>query len=51
MEDFLAVGRWLIDYFIQLWNFLGTAGFLGFAVIGMFVLRKIAYLFKKVLTI
>ena len=48
MEDFLLVGRWLISTFQDLWEFFGAAGFLGFAIIGFVVLRKLIYLFKKI---
>lgn len=47
MNDFLLVGRWLLNLFSQLWTFLGTAGFLGFAVIGFVILRKLVSLFRK----
>lgn len=47
MNDFLLVGRWLLNLFSQLWTFFGTAGFLGFAVIGFVILRKLVSLFKK----
>ena len=47
MDDFLLVGRWLLNLFYQLWQFLGTAGFLGFAVIGFVILRKLVSLFRK----
>lgn len=49
VNDFILVGEWLLDIFVRLWNFLGTAGFLGFAVIGFVVLRKVVDLFKKVI--
>ena len=49
MEDFTAVVAWLVQVTKQLWTFLGTAGFLGFAVIGLFVLKRIALLFKKII--
>ena len=49
MEDFLLVGRWLIAFFKKLWEFLGTAGFLGFAFIGLFILRKLVSLFRKLI--
>lgn len=49
MEEFLQVGRWLIALFRQLWEFLGTAGFIGFAVIGLFILKKLVSLFRKLI--
>lgn len=49
MEDFLLVGRWLIYMFGEIWEFLGTAGFLGFAFIGLTVLKKIVSLFRKLI--
>ena len=49
MEEFAQVVTWLVQVTKQFWTFLGTAGFLGFAVIGLFVLKKIAYLFKKII--
>lgn len=49
-EDLLIIGRWLIQFVKQLWNFLGTAHFLGFAFIGMFVLRKICSALKSLLS-
>lgn len=49
MEDFLLVGRWLLNFFSELWSFLGVAGFLGFAVIGFVILKKLIYLFKKII--
>lgn len=48
VEDFIIVGEWLIDIFIRLWSFFGTAGFLGFGIIGFVVIRKLVYLFKKI---
>lgn len=51
MEEFSQVVSWLIQTSTALWSFLGTAGFLGFAVIGLVILKKVAQLFKKLLTI
>lgn len=47
MADFLLVGRWLIEYFRKLWTFLGAAGFLGFAFIGLAIIKKLVSLFRK----
>ena len=49
-EDLLLIGRWLIDYIVKLWQFLGAAHFLGFAVIGIFVIRKICGVFRALLS-
>ena len=48
MEEFLIVGRWLLNIFKLLWEFFGAAGFLGFGVIGFVVLKKLVYLFRKI---
>ena len=49
MDAFVEVGAWLIQLFEKIWMFLGTAGFLGFAFIGLFVIRKLVSLFKKLI--
>ncbi len=51
MQDFALVIDWLLSLFVAVWDFLGTAGFLGFAVIGLFVIKKVAQLFKSLLAL
>lgn len=49
VNDFVKVGEWLIDIFVRLWSFFGAAGFLGFAVIGFVIIKKVVNLFKKII--
>lgn len=49
VDDFLVVGRWLLQSLSSFWTALGSWHFLGFAVIFFPILRKLIRLFKSLI--
>lgn len=44
MSDLSAVGAFLLNFFMDVWNFLfSDAGWVGIAILGFFVIRLIVF--------
>lgn len=48
MENITLVGQWLAQSFLKLWNAIGTWGVIGFGIIALPILYKLANIAKKI---